>query len=107
MKKFIYSIVTLLILILINIISYKIFNLEFIELSFCVGLTSSVLVGFFSSEGGLISDMTDISIKFLLDSKSRNSSHFTKFHINTPIIICILYTLVSAILSVIIYWEYF
>ena len=63
--------------------------------SFCVGLTSSVLVGFFSSEGGLISDMTDISIKFLLDSKSRNSSHFTKFHINTPIIIWILYTLVS------------
>ena len=40
MKKFIYSIVTLLILILINIISSKIFNLEFIELSFCVGLTS-------------------------------------------------------------------
>ena len=34
MKKFIYSIVTLLILILINIISSKIFNLEFIELSF-------------------------------------------------------------------------
>ena len=29
MKKFIYSIVTLLILILINIISSKIFNLEF------------------------------------------------------------------------------
>lgn len=81
MKKFIYSIVTLLILILINIISSKIFNLEFIELSFCVGLTSSVLVGFFSSEGGLISDMTDISIKFLLDSKSRNSSHFIKFYI--------------------------
>lgn len=69
MKKFIYSIVTLLILILINIISSKIFNLEFIELSFCVGLTSSVPVGFFSSKGGLIPDMTDISIKFLLDSK--------------------------------------
>ena len=82
MKKFIYSIVTLLILILINIISSKIFNLEFIELSFCVGLTSSVLVGFFSSEGGLIPDMTDISIKFLLDSKSRTSLHFIKFYIN-------------------------
>ncbi|RDY27087.1 hypothetical protein CHL78_010720 [Romboutsia weinsteinii] len=107
MKKIIYSVLSLIILIIINIISAKLINVEFLEMSFATGLISSVVIAFFSSEGGLISNAVDMKVKHFLESETRKNSYFTKFHMNIPLKVAICYTVISIVLSVIAYWKYF
>jgi len=109
MKKIIYSFFCLIILVIINIVLSKIFKVEFLEMSFITGLASSVSIGFFSSEGGATTSMLDFKVKHLLESKSRTDSSFIKLH-NIPFIpfiVSIIYTILSAIVSIIVYWKYF
>lgn len=107
MRKIIYSFVCLIILVAINITASKIFNVEFLEMSFATGLMTSVLIVFFSSEGGPGTAMVDLSVKRLLESDSRRDPNFFKVYINIPIIVSVFYTIIAAILSIIVYWKYF
>ncbi|WP_042272304.1 hypothetical protein [Faecalimicrobium dakarense] len=107
MKKIIYPFVCLIILIAINIIASKIFNVEFLEMSFPTGLMSSIFIVFFSSEGGPGTGMADLPVKHLLESETRRNPNFFEFYINTPLIVSIFYTIIAAILSIIAYWKYF
>lgn len=107
MKKIIYSFVCLTILIAINITASKLLNTKFIELSFATGLISSIVIGIFSSEGGFSTGIVDLPIKRFLESESRRNPNFFKLYINIPLIVSIFYTIVSAILSIIVYLKYF
>lgn len=107
MKKIIWGILTFIVIFISNYLLSKLFNLPFLELSFITGLGFSILIGFFSSEGGFFTEMIDYQYKRLMDSESRTQNHFVKFYLNVPFIVSIAYTLISAIVSVISYWKYF
>ena len=107
MKKVIYSLFYFTILIVINILVANFFKVEFIELSFFTGLISSIVIGFFSSEGCITTTMTDLPLKHLLNKEARNDSSIPKFYINIPFIVSIVYTILAAIVSIITYWKYF
>ncbi|CEI74190.1 hypothetical protein [Romboutsia hominis] len=107
MKNWIYSLLSLIALIATNFLISKLFNTSFIEMSFLTGLLISMIIFYFSSEGGFFTSKTDLPIKHLLESESRRNTHFLRFYINIPFIVSALYTIIAAILSIIVYWEYF
>ena len=107
MKKIGVSIFTLIVIVIINFVGAKFFNLEFLELSFFIGLISMAFIGFFSSSGGPTTSSAEVRIKHLLESDSRTDAHKFKFYNNAPFMVCVAYTIIAAICSVIFYWRYF
>lgn len=107
MKKIISGFITLIVLLASNYFLAKLLKLPFLELSFMTGLILSIIIGFFSSEGGFTTEMTNTSIKRFMSSESRNRDHFVKFSMNTPFLVALVYTIISAIASVVKYWDYF
>lgn len=107
MKKFTSSFKTLLILVIINFLASNFFKLQFLELSFIVGLLACIIVAFFTSEGGFTTRILDSKVRHFEANDNRHNSYFTKFHMNTPLKVSILYTLVAIIASVVVYWKYF
>lgn len=72
-----------------------------------VGLFSSVIIYFFSSKGGITTSIVDLPIKYLLSSEDRKNNHFIQFNINIPFVVAVIYTIISAFISVYAYWDYF
>lgn len=107
MRKFISAFLTLLILLISNLLLSQYFNLSFLELSFMTGLIFSILIGFFSSEGGPLTEAVNARFKHIMAKESRTDTHFARFYMNVPFIVCICYTVVFGIVSIIAYWEYF
>lgn len=107
MKKIISGLITLIVLLVSNCFLAKLLNLPFLELSFMTGLIYTIIIGFFSSEGGITTEIVNSSYKRLMSSESRTSEKFVKFHINSPFVVSLVYTILSAIASIIAYWEYF
>lgn len=107
MKKFISIFLSLLILLILNFYLSKFLKLSFLELSFMTGLISTLIIGFFSSEGGLTTRISDFGLRHLFNKDSRSDGYFMKFYFNIPFTISLLYTIVSAIISIIVYWKYF
>lgn len=107
MKKFLISLLTLVIIVISNFCLSKLFNLPYLELAFLTGLAFTILIGYFSSEGGFFTEMLDSQYKRFMDSEYRTKSHFVNFYINSPFIVSLVYTLISAIISVFAYWKYF
>ncbi|MGL5751747.1 MAG: hypothetical protein ACRCXT_14530 [Paraclostridium sp.] len=107
MKKLSLAIVTLIVLVLItNMIAGK-FNASFVDLGLPTGMISSLIVGIFSSQGGPLSDAADFNFKFLQNRETRVNSHGVSFKMGVPLIVCIVYTIIFAIISVVMYWDYF
>lgn len=71
------------------------------------GLMFSILIGFFSSEGGPISDAVNARFSHIMENESRRDTHFSRFYINVPFIVSVCYTVVFGIVSIIAYWKYF
>lgn len=107
MKKIFFAFLSFIVVLLTNLFASKIFNLPFFELSFVTGLMFTLIIGFCSSEGGATSEMLDANIKRFLEKESRTSSHFLKFYNSIPFIVALVYTVISGILSIIVYWKYF
>lgn len=107
MKKILFSILTLIVIVASNFFLSKLFNLPFLELAFMTGLAFTIIIGYFSSEGGFFTEMLDNQYKRFMDSESRTKSHFVNFNISLPFIVSLLYTLVSSVISVFAYWKYF
>lgn len=107
MRKFICAFLTLFILIISNLLLSKYFNLSFLELSFMTGLMFSILIGFFSSEGGPLTEAVNARFKHIMDKESRTDTHFARFYMNVPFMVCVCYTVIFGIASIIAYWEYF
>ena len=76
------------------------------ELSFFTGLLFTIVIYYFSSEGGFTTEMIDADIKRFLEKESRTKTHFTNFYINTPFVVSLIYTIFFGILSIVIYWRY-
>lgn len=107
MKRIIFAFLSFIVILLTNLFAAKIFNLPFFELSFATGLMFTLIIGFCSSEGGATSEMLDVNVKRFLEKESRTSSHFLKFYNSILFVVALVYTVISAILSIIVYWEYF
>lgn len=107
MKKFILAILTVAILVGINSIVARKCNLTFLDASLPVGVTLSLLLGFFSSTGGPLSHITEGRLKFLVEKDSRAGERPINFYVSTPLIVCVCCTIISAICVVVTYWEYF
>ena len=107
MKKFISAFLTLLILLISNLLLSRYFKLQFLELSFMTGLMFTIIIGFFSSEGGILTEISNCPIKYLLNKNSQTNTDFIRFYINIPFIVALTYTILSAIFSLIAYWKYF
>lgn len=94
----------LIIAIITYIISSK-FQMKFIDLFFTMGLIASVLIYFFSSSGGLISKHTNRQIQGQTGLKVKQDEN--KFHSSFFFYGSVLYTVVSLIVTVIYYKDYF
>ena len=107
MKKLILGIITAIALVASNYLLSNLFKVEFLELSFLTGLLFTIVIGFFSSEGGFTTELTNITYKKFMPSENRTKDHFVKFHFNIPFIISLAYTIIFALVSLITYWKYF
>ncbi|MEF9992408.1 MAG: hypothetical protein RRZ84_08285 [Romboutsia sp.] len=106
-KKISMVILTLLVMVVTNYLLANYFKVNFIELSFIVGLLYTLVIGFFSSEGGITTRMFDTKFEMLWNHESNSKNKFIKFYVNGPLVVAIAYTAISFIASVIIYWKYF
>lgn len=104
MKKFIYGFFYVSLLIAINYGVSNLFKLTFAEMMFPVGFFSTIIIAFFSSEGGITSQILDIKMG---DIKSCVKNHDMKFHMGITLKLSIAYLIISSIFSIIYYWEYF
>lgn len=107
MKKFSSALISLLILLAINYGLSRFFNTPFIEMSFITGIVATFILGFFSSEGGPTTAMSEVKIKHLIESNSRTNAAIMKFYMNTPFATAIVYTIIAGVGSIIFYWKYF
>lgn len=107
MKKFCSALITVVVLLVSNIILSKLLNISFLELSFVTGLVFSLIVGFFTSEGGALSEIVDYRFKFLMEKEARQATHYTRFYMNIPLMVCICYMIIFGIVNVVMYWKYF
>lgn len=106
MKRLISIFLTLLVLLGINYFLAKSTNTTFIDFSFAVGFILSVLVWFFTSKGGFTSQFADTMIQGQTTNfKMKQQRH--KFSPNIVFLTTLTYTIVSLIITIIYYWEYF
>jgi len=84
----------------------KFLNIDFRELLFPVSLIITLIIKFFSTDYKTSASTLDTSVKTLFGSKYSDSNHI-KFYNSTTLYTCIAYTLISAIATIIIYWDYF
>ncbi len=107
MKKFLSFVISTILIITFNLFLSRLFNVSFVEMSFPAGLLSFIFVGFFSSEGGLSTSISNLSVKRFMDSNDRKNNDDFKLHINVPFLVSLIYTIISTVASIIVYWQYF
>src|SRR5699024_11807396 len=59
LKKIIWAIISLVIILLLNWGTATLFNKDFIDWSFLTGLAVTIIIAFFNSSGGFMSDLAD------------------------------------------------
>lgn len=106
MKKLVTVLITLLILLSINFFASKVFNISFLELSFFTGLICSCIITFFTTKGGITTVMHDFKTKVEYRTNFQpEDNEFFKLYFSTPLLISLLYTIISAIIIIVIYWK--
>lgn len=117
MKKSFQYLIYLLIIIFINYRSSIYLNIPFIEMSFPIGLICTMLIWLFSSTGGPLTQMLNLTDGGSARAKSnlfkqnitkafKEESEF-KLYMNNPLIVSISYTLISLIFNIVYYWDHF
>ena len=106
MGKILNILITVIVITLINLLLSKIANIDFRELVFPVSLVITLIIKFFLTDYKTSSSTLDTSVKTLFGSKY-SESNYIKFYTSTTLYTCIAYTVISAIATVIIYWDYF
>lgn len=107
MKKLISVISTFLILIICNFALCNIFKTSFFEFSFLTGVLVTIFIAFFSSNGGATTSACDMRYKFLIESKERKNNGDIEFNINLPFIVSLIYTIITGMISFIVYFDHF
>lgn len=105
MKNILTSSITLILLIGITFLSATYMDASFIDFAFFVGMFVSFIIHFFSSSGGFFSDSIRSDIQSATGIiQEREKSTFT---ISLPFLISLLYTIISFIILIIVYWDHF
>jgi hypothetical protein len=98
--------ITVIVITLINILLSKVLNIDFRELVFPVSLVITLIIKVFLTDYKTSSSTLDTSVKTVFGSKY-SDSNYIKFYTSTTLYTCIVYTVISAIATIIIYWDYF
>lgn len=104
MKKVITVIITLIFLIILTFITAFYTKNKFIDLSFFVGLAITVCVMFFSSKGGITTRRLNMKNK---RSRINVEEQKFEFYPNYIFFTSVLYTILSLIITLLYYRNYF
>jgi hypothetical protein len=104
-KKVLSLFITLVVLFSINYFIAKFFQVSIVDFSFLVGLMGIVIIKFFGSSGGYSSRVLDMQIQSRTGIKQEQTNH--AYQPSIPFYTAISYTLISAIVTLFYYSEYF
>lgn len=107
LKKIIYIIAIVVILLGSNYIISEFLELTFLEMSFPVGLAATVGIAFFSSEGGITTQLLNRTRGSSKGPENYMKECLLNLHINIPLKVSVAYFIIAAIINLIVYWEYF
>ena len=103
MKKVIFSLITLLVLVGLSFgISYYT-KTHFLDYAFFIGVIVSVIVWFFTSKGGFTSRKLDMSIQATTGIKMEKQNHDFSFSPSIAFLTSVAYTIITLVLSLILY----
>jgi hypothetical protein len=105
MKNIFFSLLTLGIIILANSTVSFFFQVRFIDYSFFVGLAFAVLIKFFNSSGGFAANLTRLKIQAKTGMKLDEEKQ--QFCPSIALYTAVGYTVISLILMIIYYRNYF
>lgn len=115
MKKIIWAIISLVIILLLNWGTATLFNKDFIDWSFLTGLAVTIIIAFFNSSGGFMSDLADSRLQSANNDEywgatevwSKIDRQKRQFRPPISFYIALLYTIIAGILSLINYKDFF
>ena len=115
MKKIVWAIITISIILFVNWGASTLFNSVFIEWSFLTGLAITICIGFFNSSGGFTSDLADSRLQSSNNDESWAATEVRtkidrqklRFHPSTSFNVSLTYTVVAGIISLIYYKDFF
>ncbi|WP_226537305.1 hypothetical protein [Fictibacillus halophilus] len=105
MKNIIISIVTLILMVAVNFVLARVMGWNFIDLALFVGLASVIIIRFFTSTGGLSSNMVRVQTQALTGIKVEEEKQ--TFKPTYAYYTALLYTIASLIGIFIYYKNYF
>lgn len=105
MKNVIVSVVTLTLMIVINYAAASLFRWSFIDLSLFVGLVFVLGIRFFTSSGGMSSNMVRVQVQSMTGIKVEEEKE--TFKPTYAYYTAILYTIISLFSIIIYYKDYF
>ncbi|MCM3121522.1 MULTISPECIES: hypothetical protein [unclassified Mesobacillus] len=105
MEKILNIVITLVLILGINYVVSHFLNAAFIDYSFFVGLITSIIIGFFTSRGGLTTQNSNM----LIQAQTMYKMAPEKFKIrpNFALYTAIAYTILSLITMILVYRDYF
>ncbi|WP_164669615.1 hypothetical protein [Virgibacillus doumboii] len=105
MKNVIWSVVTICFILLINWGVAALFNVEFIDFAFISGLGVAVIIWFFTSSGGFISNSIRMQTQAQTGIKMEEEKR--SFNPSVTFYTAVVYTIIAAVVTFIYYKDYF
>lgn len=102
MKNMIISVVTLMFMVVMNYVLANVFGWNFIDLSLFVGLAFALIIRFFTSTGGLSSNMVRVQVQSMTGIKVEEEKE--TFKPTYAFYTAIFYT-VAALIGILIYYK--
>lgn len=106
MKQLLTIITTLVVLIALNFGISSVTDTHFVDFSFVVGLTVSVLIWFFSSKGGYTAKHADTIVQTGTTNWKMKNEKFS-FKFNVAFLTAIVYTVIAIGITFYYYKDYF
>lgn len=109
MKKFIFAIITLGVILGLTWIVSDFMHAKMIDFAFFVGLIVTIIIRFFTSSGGFVSNSISISTQSQTGMKvtGENEGPFTVTQKSFSFLVSLAFTIVSLLMTVIYYWKEF
>ncbi|MEC1372770.1 hypothetical protein P9D39_00305 [Heyndrickxia oleronia] len=113
MKKMIWSVITLGLILLANWGIAKLFNSSFLDWSFLTGLLATIIISFFNSSGGFASELTNSKLQSSNEDNELEVEVWTKldkversFRATPSFYLALSYTIITGILTFIFYKDF-
>jgi hypothetical protein len=105
LHKVFWSVLTLVIISIVNAVIAFLFKQSFIDVAFPVGLLIAIILKFFTSSGGFISDSIRLNLQSQTGLKVEREEK--KFEPKVAFYTAVFYTIISLIASIMVYKDYF